>query len=193
MTKQKLTPKQTLFVDEYLIDLNATQAAIRAGYSPKTAEVQGSRLLSNAKVAEAVDAKKIERSEKTGVDASWVLERLALEVNADLADLYEDNGTLKPIHDWPEIWRKGLVSGIDVVQEYETVDGKKTHIGSVTKLKISERVKRIELIGKHVVVQAFNDKLELTGKGGGPIEIEDKTPAAVKAAMDAIFRRNGTT
>lgn len=58
----KISAKQELFVDEYLIDLNATQAAIRAGYSPKTAEQQGSRLLSNVKVKGRVAEKMAERS-----------------------------------------------------------------------------------------------------------------------------------
>ena len=71
-----LTPKQARFVEEYLIDLNATQAAIRAGYSPKTAEVQGSRLLGNVKVAAAVQKAQEARSERTKINQDWVIERL---------------------------------------------------------------------------------------------------------------------
>lgn len=74
----ELTPKQSLFVKEYLIDLNATQAAIRAGYSEKTAQEQGSRLLSNVIVSQAVNQAQAERSEKLEVTADWVLERLKL-------------------------------------------------------------------------------------------------------------------
>lgn len=69
-----MTPKQECFVREYLIDLNATQAAIRAGYSAKTAEVQGSRLLSNAKVAGAVQAAMDARSERTEITSDYVLD-----------------------------------------------------------------------------------------------------------------------
>ena len=71
-----LTPKQARFVEEYLLDLNATQAAIRAGYSAKTAEVQGSRLLGNAKIAAAVKKAQEARSERTRIDQDWVIERL---------------------------------------------------------------------------------------------------------------------
>lgn len=71
-----LNPKQARFVDEYLIDLNGTQAAIRAGYSAKTAEQQATRLLRNAQISAAVDAGKAERSEKVGVTAKYVLENL---------------------------------------------------------------------------------------------------------------------
>ena len=68
-----MTPKQERFVSEYLVDLNATQAAIRAGYAKKSADVEGSRLLVNAKVADAVAAAKAERSERTEVTADYVL------------------------------------------------------------------------------------------------------------------------
>ena len=71
-----LTPKQQTFVEEYLKDLNATQAAIRAGYSPKSAYSTGERLLRNAEVEAAVKQGKRERSERTKVDADYVLTRL---------------------------------------------------------------------------------------------------------------------
>jgi phage terminase small subunit len=72
----KLTPNQQRFIDEYLVDLNATQAAIRAGYSEKTAEQQGSRLLRNAQVAEAVAAGKAARASETGITQDRVLTEL---------------------------------------------------------------------------------------------------------------------
>lgn len=70
-----LTAKQKTFVQEYLIDLNATQAAIRAGYSKKTAEQQASRLLSNVKVQEAVQVAMDKRAEKVEISAEQVLQR----------------------------------------------------------------------------------------------------------------------
>lgn len=69
----KLTPKQQRFVDEYLIDLNATQAAIRAGYSPKTADKIASQLLGKTRVAEAIEQAKAERSERTKITQDDVL------------------------------------------------------------------------------------------------------------------------
>lgn len=68
-----LTARQQMFVQEYLVDLNAKQAAIRAGYSAKTAEVQGSRLLSKAKVQEAVAGAMTAREERTQVDQDFVI------------------------------------------------------------------------------------------------------------------------
>lgn len=75
-----MTPKQERFVQEYLIDLNATQAAIRAGYSPKTAQEQSSRLLSNAIIRDAVAKAQGKRTERTELTQDWVLGRLVENV-----------------------------------------------------------------------------------------------------------------
>ena len=74
-----LTPKQERFVAEYLVDLNATQAAIRAGYSAKGATVRGSELLANRNVAVAIAAGQKNREQRTGITQDWALERLKRE------------------------------------------------------------------------------------------------------------------
>ena len=74
-----LTPKQARFVEEYLVDLNATQAAIRAGYSKKTAEQQGARLFRNVKVAAAIQEAQEARSERTGITQDEVIQGLKKE------------------------------------------------------------------------------------------------------------------
>lgn len=73
----QLTEKQKRFADEYLIDLNATQAAIRAGYSPRSAAEQASRLLKNAKVRAYIDERMAELSRRTGVNQERILRELA--------------------------------------------------------------------------------------------------------------------
>ena len=158
-----LTPKQAQFVAEYLIDLNATQAAIRAGYSAKTAHVQGPRLLDVVAVAEAIDAAKSKREEATQIDANWVLQRLAVEAEADIADLYDETGAVKPVHHWPKIWRQGLVAGIKH-QELRDSEGNRTG-EFIVDIKISDRIRRLELIGKHVRVNAFQEQVAVTGLG----------------------------
>ncbi|WP_424924373.1 terminase small subunit [Alloalcanivorax xenomutans] len=163
--KPKLTDKQARFVEEYLIDLNATQAAIRAGYSEKTARQTGNENLTKPDVAAAIAEAKAKRSERTNVDADWLLKRLASEAEADLADLYYEDGGLKPVHQWPKIWLQGLVAGVEIEQQYEYVDGEKEPAGVVLKVKLSDRTKRLELIGKHVDVQAFKDQLALPAEG----------------------------
>ena len=81
-----LRDKHRKFAEEYVIDLNAKQAAIRAGYSPKTAEVQGCQLLSNPKVAAYVAELKQKRSEETKIDAAWVLREAVNTYKAATAD-----------------------------------------------------------------------------------------------------------
>lgn len=154
----KLTDKQQKFVEEYLLDLNATQAAVRAGYSEKTASETGYENLSKPQIANAIAEAKKERSERTRIDADWLLTRLAAEAEADVADLYDENGNLKDVHEWPEIWRKGLVAGVESVREKigEDEDGNPEY-SRVTKVKLSDRVKRLELIGRHVNIGAFKD------------------------------------
>lgn len=79
-----LTRKQQRFVEEFLIDLNATQAAIRAGYSKATAAAQASRLLTNANVAETIAAAQAKQAERAEIDTAWVIARLVDEAqNAD--------------------------------------------------------------------------------------------------------------
>lgn len=151
-----LTAKQQRFVEEYLVDLNATQAAIRAGYSAATAHAIGHENLSKPEIATAITEAKAKRSTDTGIDAAWLLKRLADEALADVGDLYEADGRIKPVHEWPLIWRQGLVAGLEV----ETIG---EGAGRLTKVKLSDRIKRIELIGKHIDVQAFKDKIEHSG------------------------------
>ncbi len=158
-----LTPKQEQFVREYLVDLNATQAAIRAGYSPKGATVQAARLLANVNVAAAVNGAKAERATETRIDAAWVLRRLAAEAEADVADLYDDNGKIKPVHDWPKIWRQGLVAGIETEQLFDGRGDEREQIGTLHKIRLSDRIRRLELIGKHIGVNAFQETIHHTG------------------------------
>lgn len=158
----KLTAKQQRFVEEYLIDLNGTQAAMRAGYAAGSADVTASNLLGNHKIQAELDKLKSKRSEETQIDAAWVLRRLAAEAEADIADLYGEDGQLLPVKEWPKIWRQGLVAGIDVEEIH--VEGVK--MGEVKKIRVSDRVKRLELIGKHVRVNAFQEVIQHKGLEG---------------------------
>lgn len=161
-----MTPKQQRFVEEYLLDLNATQAAIRAGYSEKTANEQGSQLLRQAAIVAAITAAKAERSQRSRIDALWVLNRLAEEATADLADLYDDAGDLLPVKEWPLIWRQGLVQGIEVEQLFDGQGDDRQAVGTVRKIRLDSRVRRVELIGKHIGVNAFQENIKLTGLDG---------------------------
>lgn len=162
-----LTPKQAAFCREYLIDLNGTQAAIRAGYSKKTANEQAAQLLAKLNVQEYLKTLMDERAEKTKIDAEWVIKRLAQDATADVADLYDENGHLLPVKDWPMAWRTGLVAGIDTAMERNGVDEEgKPQFVEVRKVRLADRTKLLELIGKHVDVGAFKERVEHSGKVG---------------------------
>lgn len=160
----KLTDKQELFAREYLKDLNATQAAIRAGYSAKTAQEQASRLLSNVMVQARIADLKSDRNEQIGIDAAYVLRRLVEIDQMDVLDIVRDDLSLKPVTEWPPAWRR-YISGFDVAEmfEYSGEDGGKELAGILKKIKWPDKVKNLELLGKHVDVQAFKEKTEISG------------------------------
>lgn len=166
-----LTDKQEMFCREYLVDLNATQAAIRAGYSGKTAQEQSSRLLSNVMVQDRISVLKSERNEQVGVDAAYVLRRLTEIDQMDVLDVLLANGELKPIKDWPRAWRTTL-SGMDVTE----MAGDSA--GLLKKIKWPDKVKNLELLGKHIDVQAFKEKVEHSGE----ISLIDRIQEARKRA-----------
>jgi phage terminase small subunit len=167
-----LTPLRQRFVDEYLVDLNGTEAAIRAGYSRRSAKAQASQLLAHPEVQAAVSEGQASRSARTGVTADTVLHHLDEARTADLADLYDDDGNLKPIREWPLIWRQGLVAGLEVEELFEGRGEDREHIGRLRKVKLTDRTRIIELIGKHVGVRAFRDQVGISDPNGDPLKFE---------------------
>lgn len=177
-----LTPKQRRFVDEYLVDLNATQAAIRAGYSARTAESQASRLLSNVNVAQAIQAAQSQRSQRTQIDADYVLARLVEIDQMDVLDILRDDMSLKPVQEWPAAWRRYL-SGFDLAEMFEGRGEEREMVGVLKKIKWPDKVRNLELLGKHVGVQAFRERLEHSGPGGGPVQVVAMAPDDIKRVM----------
>lgn len=178
----KLTDKQELFAREYLKDLNGTQAAIRAGYSEKTANEQASRLLANVNVQKFVAELKAARVEQTGIDAAYVLRRLVEIDQMDVLDILLQNGELKPIKDWPKVWRTTL-SGMDVV-EMVSADS----AALLKKIKWPDKVKNLELLGRHVSVQAFKEQTstEITGANGGPVRYADMSEELLEEKLKEL-------
>lgn len=156
MATKKLTPKQERFCQEYLIDLNATQSAIRAGYSAKTAHSHGPRLLENVGVRDFISELKSVRSEATGIKAKWVLDRLANIADFDIRKLFDENGNLLPINQLePET--AFALSSIDI-GEMTTGDD---FISLTKKIKAADKIKALELIGRHLGM--FTERIEHTG------------------------------
>ena len=158
-----LSDKQAAFVKEYLVDLNATQAAIRAGYSQKTAQAQGSRLLSNVMVAAAIQERMDERSERTEITADRVLEELAKVGFANAADYFEWGPGGITIKDQAELTPE-QTAVVSEVSETTTKDG-----GTI-RVKLHDKLTALEKIGRHL--KMFTDKHEHTGENGAPLSIQ---------------------
>jgi len=158
-----LTAQQELFVVEYLVDLNATQAAIRAGYSAKTAAQQGSRLLSNVKVQSEIAAAFQARIQRIEFDSDRLLNKLVEEEeHANIKAIYNEDGSIKNVLEWPDLFCSGIVAQIDTELIYEGFGKDRTLIGEVQKVKFNwDRMKRRELLGRHTKVQAFKDKVDV--------------------------------
>lgn len=148
----KLTDKQQRFVDEYLIDLNATQAAIRAGYSAKTADQQGSRLLANVKVKQAVAEKQAQRSKRTGVNQDRVVLELAKVAFAKITDIVDSNGKIK---------EDASPDDLACIESIKYKESDNEYGGSVEReVKIASKLKALELLGKHLGM--WSDKFNVT-------------------------------
>lgn len=163
----RLNDRQRRFVEEYLKDLNATQAAIRAGYSARSAKQTADAMLSKPHIAAAVAQAMQERSQRTEVDVDYVLKRMVEIDQMDVLDILNDDMSLKPVSDWPRVWRQYL-SGFDLAEMFEGRGEDRDMVGILKKIKWPDKVRNLELLGRHLGM--FPTKVEMTGKGGGPIQ-----------------------
>lgn len=153
-----LTAKQQRFIAEYLIDLNAAQAAIRAGYAVKGAKDQAYQLMQRPEVVAAIKEAIEARNQRVQVDADYVLNRLTEIDQMDLLDILDDDMSIKPLSKWPKVWRQSL-SGFDIAEMFEGVGKERDLVGLMKKIKWPDKVKNLELLGKHVNVNAFREQV----------------------------------
>ncbi len=179
--KDGLTPKQERFVAEYLVDLNATQAAIRAGYSPRNADVDGPRLLGNAGVAAAVERGKAKAIAKTGITAERVLAELEAMAFSSI-DHYVVNaaGDLELAAGAPALAKKAIAS----IERKEWSDGSGEGHNVEVKYKFWDKPSMLKVAGKYADVKGFADKVEVTGKDGKDLlpTLADAMAALMNAA-----------
>lgn len=163
----KLTEKQELFCYEYLTDFNAKQAAIRSGYSEGSAAVTGSRNLSHPAVSARLRQLIEERKARLSVSADYVLHRFLEIDRLDIADILDNEGNVLPITAWSEDWRRS-VAAIDI-QEMRSEGG------MVKKIKLPDKLKNLEMIGKRVDVSAFRERAEQAAVDGKRLVINVTT------------------
>lgn len=148
-TSPKLTPKQQKFIQEYLIDLNATQAAIRSGYSQKTARQLASQLLSNVNIQDALSKARDKAAVKAELSVHWVIDRLRTVTERCMQ----------------------AESVVDKQGNAVLVDTPAGTLAAAYTFQAPAANRSLELLGKHLGL--FPDKVEHTGKNGGPIQTID--------------------
>lgn len=164
----KLTDKQKEFVRQYLVDLNATQAAIRAGYSVKTAYRQGADLLQKTSIREAIEKAQAKRARRVEVTQDYVL--------SNLVEVVERTMQRAPVLD-----RKGEQVTDEEGRAVWTFDAKNAN-------------RALELLGKHLGIFADRVKAEVSGPDGGPVQssmtldISGMGPAEIAELARSAFR-----
>ena len=148
---RKLTDKQKKFVEEYLLDLNATQACIRAGYSSKRASEIGYQLLQKTTVSEAISEALAERSRRTGINQDRVIQELARIAFVKITDVVDANGEIK---------RNASDDDLACIESYKVEDSDSIN-GSSSKreVKLASKLRALELLGKHLGM--FTDKVDV--------------------------------
>lgn len=167
----RMTPRQELFVEHYLADpeFNGERAALKAGYSPKTAKTMASLNLRKPHIAEAIRAALAKRAERIEITQDMVVRELAAIAFSDPRRFFDADGTLKAPKDWDDVTAAAL-SAIENEEIYEGRGEAREHIGTTRKVKRWDKVKALELLGRHLGM--WNDKLQLGNTGGGPLQIE---------------------
>lgn len=144
----RLTPKQARFIDEYLIDLNATQAAIRAGYSPNTAKETGCENLSKPNISARIAKAMAERSKRTGVNQDRIVLELARIAFVNAADVIADDATVR---------EDATVDDTAAIQSVKVkVIPTQNGEGVEREIKLGDKLKALELLGKHIGM--WNDR-----------------------------------
>lgn len=147
-----MTRKQDRFVKEYLIDLNATQAAIRAGYSPKTANEQGARLLANVSVQEAIAKAMADRSKRTGISQDRVIQELARIAFVNPKNVINPKDA--------SVKADATEDDLACIQSVKVKTMDRSKGKSVEReVRLNDKMKALELLGKHLGM--FKDKLEV--------------------------------
>lgn len=151
-----LTGRQDLFAREYLKDLNATAAALRAGYSSADPAKEGHRLLADLEIQNHITKLAAGRNEKLEIDAQDVLLELLRLLTTDLAQAFTDAGALKPIHEIPIDCRRAIAS-FEVEELFEGRGKDREHVGTLKKVKFWSKDRAIEMLARHLAL--FKDQL----------------------------------
>jgi phage terminase small subunit len=155
-----LHQRRTRFIKEFLLDQNATRAAVAAGYSKKTAHVQGNRLLRNAYVRHSIETKNSRINAKLDITVERVKLELARLAFFDPLEFWNEDGTAKPLHEISEDARRAL-AGFEVAELFQGAGDTRGLAGYLKKFKLADKGANLERLGKHL--QMFPTKVEISG------------------------------
>ncbi len=166
-----LTPRQAAFAAEYLVDLNATQAAIRAGYSVKTAKVIGAENLTKPAIFSIIQSGHAARLERTRISADSVLTELAKLGYSNILDYVTIDEAGQASVDLRNMTREQAAALTELtIEETTERDGKELKAVRRTKIKLADKRGALEAIGRHLGL--FKEKLEISGPNGGAVLLE---------------------
>jgi phage terminase small subunit len=160
MTKTKLSPKQQLFIQEYLKHFCGTRAATDAGYAKNSARHTASRLLANVTIQETLAEAMEQRMQRLKVDADFVLQRHVEIDRLTIDEILNDDFTIKPLNEWTEPWKR-YISSFDVQETIKSEEGKEVTVAFLKKIKFPDKLANLRLLGSHVDVQAYKEKTEV--------------------------------
>jgi phage terminase small subunit len=140
----------------------------KAGYKPrsdKSAQDNAARMIGSDRVSAYLKVMREGVVSAAKIDAAWLLTRLGDMADADITDIIdEETGAYKRVHDWPLIWRRMLnASDMKEIFEFDHEQKRQEKIGEIIKYRFVDRMKALEMLGKHTNVQAFKERIETTG------------------------------
>jgi len=186
----EITDKMRQFVDEYLIDLNGTQAAIRAGYSESTAQEQSSQLLARPDIRALIEQAQKDRVDRVQINQDTTVNELKTIAFSDVADfvIVKEGGVIeqRPFNELKKEQTRCVKRIKQTVRTAQSSDGTVIHQTAVLELELYDKVKSLELLGRHLGI--FNDKLTLDG--ALPLQIvfevsEAKAPITITRGQGA--------
>lgn len=180
--KPPLSEKHQRFIEEYLVDLNATQAAIRAGYSEKTAYAQGSALLKHIEVKKSIAKAKRERAERMAISQDRVLLELARIAYFDIRKTVDASGAPIPIQDL-DADTAAAIAGIEVLEQWEGSGEDRVLVGLLKKYKVFDKNTAVTNAMRHLGM--LKDSLALTLPPGGTLVKVEFVDAPDKPAPSA--------
>lgn len=183
-TGEGLTDRQLTFIAEYCKDGNGTRAAIEAGYSRRTADMQASRLLKNVKVLTEVERRRNKRDEKFEVEASDILRQLIAIGGSDVRELFDADGNLRSIKDLPDHVAAAIAS-VEVVKRNITAGDKQ--VDTIYKVKLWPKVPALELLGRHKALFPKEPPTEVNVN----VVVNTMSTAELEARAAALLEKRG--